>query len=47
MCRTESFLCPYNTVEYSGFLSILGQSECIEMIISIYHFGDIWYETDG
>ena len=37
----------YNTVEYSGFLSILGQRECIEMIISIYHFGDIWYETDG
>lgn len=37
----------YNTVEYNGFLSILGQSECIEMTISIYHFGDIWYETDG
>ena len=37
----------YNTVEYSGFLSILGQRECIEMTISIYQVGDIWYETDG
>ncbi|MBR3785133.1 MAG: hypothetical protein IKJ77_01830 [Firmicutes bacterium] len=36
----------YNSVEYSGFLSAPYHDDFIEMILSIYHFGDIVYETD-
>lgn len=36
----------YNSVEYSGFLSVPRQNDLIEMTLSIYHFGDIVYDTE-
>lgn len=35
----------YNQVLYSGYLSLKGQEDCIEMEISIYFTGNIVYET--
>lgn len=35
----------YNQVSYSGYLNLPGRENLIEMSISIYHFGDIVYET--
>ena len=36
----------YNMVEYSGFLSTPDCEDFIELSLSIYHFGDIVYETE-
>ena len=36
----------YNSVQYSGYLSFPGHKTMIEMTLSIYHFGDILYETE-
>ena len=36
----------YNNVEYSGFLKLKDKDCFIEIILSIYYFGDIVYETN-
>jgi len=36
----------YNSVTYSGFLDLPERDASIELTISIYHFGNIIYETE-
>ena len=36
----------YNSVQYSGYLSLPGHKVMTEMTLSIYHFGEILYETE-
>lgn len=36
----------YNSVQYSGYLSLTGSKVMTEMTLSIYHFGEIVYKTE-
>lgn len=36
----------YNSVAYNGYLSLPERDDSIELTITIYHFGNIIYETD-
>lgn len=36
----------YNRVEYSGYLTLPGKEEPVEMTLFIYYWGDIVYETE-